>query len=60
MIKLHKCECEFAIFPFGSGTPVCIRVMQQTRDRKDLRQCTEKGCKYYHKINNGKEEKKEK
>lgn len=60
MIKLYKCDCEFAIFPFGSGAPVCIRVMQQTKDRKDLRQCTEKGCKYYRNKNHVTEERKEK
>ena len=46
-IKLYKCECEHCIFPFGNGAPVCIRKYEQTKDRKDLLQCIEKGCKHY-------------
>ncbi len=48
-MKLHKCDCEFAIFPFGNYAPICIRVMEQTKDRKDLIQCNEQGCKWYKK-----------
>ena len=46
-MKLYKCNCEFAIFPFGNGAPVCIRKMIETKDKKDIKQCTEKNCKYY-------------
>lgn len=46
-IKLYKCNCVYCIFPFGNGAPVCMRIYEQTANRNDLRQCTEKGCKYY-------------
>lgn len=52
-IKLYQCECEHCIFPFGKGMPVCTRKYLQTKNRKDLIQCIEKGCKHYSKkINN--------
>ena len=46
-IKLYKCECVYCIFPFGNGAPVCIRNYEKTGERKDLMQCTEKGCQHY-------------
>lgn len=48
-MKLHKCDCVYAIFPFGNYAPVCMRVMEKTKQYKDLFQCVEKGCKYYEK-----------
>lgn len=59
MIKLYKCDCEYAVFPFGNGCPVCIRKMLQTKDRKDLMQCTQNGCKHYRKMNHETEERKD-
>lgn len=53
MIKQHQCECEYCLFPWGKGAPVCARVFFQTKNRKDLMQCVEKGCKYYKKLNIG-------
>lgn len=50
MIKLYKCNCKYCIYPFGNGAPVCIRIMEQTRNRKDMIQCTEKGCKFYEEL----------
>lgn len=49
-MKLYKCECEYVLFPFGDYAPVCGRIYFQTKERKDLVQCIEKGCKYYSKI----------
>ena len=46
-MKRHHCTCEYAIFPFGKGAPVCLRKMEQTGKRSDLVQCNEKGCEFY-------------
>ena len=24
-MKQYKCECQYALFPFGPGMPVCVR-----------------------------------
>ena len=47
-IKLHKCECVYALYPFGNGMPVCIRdrVIAHSEE-PPLKECKEKGCKYY-------------
>ena len=55
-VKLYKCECEFAVFPFGNGMPVCIRDRVIERSEKPpLKQCTEKGCPHYNKISRSEE-----
>lgn len=45
-IKLYKCECEFAVFPFGNGLPICIREFKQI----GMKPCIEKGCEHYKKF----------
>ena len=47
MAKKYVNDCENVIFPFGSGAPVCLRVFEQTKDRKDLLKCDMRGCKFY-------------
>lgn len=46
-IKKYKCNCQFALYPFGSGAPVCIydRVTQKNHSLP-LKPCTEKGCEH--------------
>ena len=50
MARKYVNDCENVIFPFGAGAPVCLRVFEQTRDRKDLLKCDMRGCKYYKAI----------
>lgn len=46
-IKKYHCDCIYCLYPFGNGAPVCIRIMNETKNTKDMRKCVEKGCKYY-------------
>jgi hypothetical protein len=55
-MKLFKCDCINAVFPFGSGAPICIRLMEKTGKREDLRQCKKNGCKHYVPKNNTEKE----
>ena len=43
-IKMYKCECEHAVFPFGNGLPMCIKDFRQNQQ---LKPCIEKGCNFY-------------
>lgn len=51
-IKMYKCECEHAVFPFGKGLPMCIKDFKEERK---LKPCIEKGCKFYRKLITAKE-----
>lgn len=52
-IKKYVCECDYCLYPFGPGMPVCIRERMVNKDHTlPLRQCLEKGCKHY--LKNGK------
>lgn len=47
-MKLYKCECEYSVFPFGEHLPICIREkIIQKSDTPPMKNCIEKGCKYY-------------
>lgn len=53
-MKQYKCECQYALFPFGPGMPVCVRdrIIEKS-ERLPLRECIEKGCPHYKKLNGG-------
>lgn len=52
-MKRYKCECEYALFPWGDGMPICIREWEiQGKNQPVLpfaKNCIEKGCPYYKK-----------
>lgn len=50
-IKMYKCECEHAVFPFGNGLPICIR---EFKEDKKMKPCIEKGCEFYEKLRTSK------
>lgn len=46
-MKNYQCDCEYAIFPFGNGLPICIKDVIALKDFKSSKNCIEKGCKDY-------------
>lgn len=46
-MKNYQCNCEYAVFPFGSGMPICIRDMLESKDFQSRKNCIEKGCEHY-------------
>ena len=50
MIKFYECKCEFAVFPFGKGLPICIRDKVINKSNEfPMKPCIEKGCEHYKK-----------
>lgn len=46
-MKNYQCDCEYAIFPFGNGIPICIKDVLEYQDVRARKNCIEKGCKDY-------------
>lgn len=46
-MKNYQCDCEYAIFPFGNGMPICLKAVLESKDVNLRKNCIEKGCKDY-------------
>ena len=56
-MKKFKVDCEFALFPFGDGCPVCVKKHIKTGIYGDLRQCDHVHCSFYKAVQDEKAKK---